>query len=137
MAKEQVLRFLLWTFSFPIVVISRCFEIASSSSFRNDLQQCLDVIDQFGKSIPYPFVGVLIEAEDHRNAHHPGVDPIGMIRAVWVFFIRSHTQGASTIEQQFVRVVTGRYKRSLARKLREQILAIAVARQRPGLPSFH
>ncbi|GAA0569172.1 hypothetical protein GCM10009099_03500 [Caenispirillum bisanense] len=40
-------------------------------------------------------------------------------------------QGASTIEQQFVRVVTERYERTAARKIREQLLAIALARHRP------
>jgi penicillin-binding protein 1A len=95
------------------------------------LRESLNIVDRFGKSVPYPFVRILIEAEDHRNAYHPGVDPIGIVRAVWVYLKSGHIQGASTIEQQFVRVVTGSYKRSPARKLREQLLAIAVTRQRP------
>ena len=96
-----------------------------------DLQRCLDVVDRFRESVPYPFVGVLIEAEDHRSAYHLGIDPIGMLRAVWVRLVAGHVQGASTIEQQFVRVVTGRYERTAVRKVREQLLAIALARHRP------
>lgn len=36
-----------------------------------------------------------------------------------------------TIEQQFVRVALGRYERTLRRKIREQLVAIAVSRWRP------
>ncbi|WP_019896072.1 transglycosylase domain-containing protein [Hydrogenovibrio halophilus] len=131
MAKKQVLNFLFWVLVIPLIVISRWFEKMSSERFRTDLEQCLDVVDQFKESVPYPFVRVLIEAEDHRNAYHFGVDPIGVLRAVWVWLIYGHTQGASTIEQQFVRVVTGRYERTAVRKLREQLLAIAIVRHRP------
>jgi membrane peptidoglycan carboxypeptidase len=37
-------------------------------------------------------------------------------------------EGASTIEQQIVRVITGRYERTLRRKIREIFLAVLVAR---------
>lgn len=131
MAKKRVLTFLLWGLSAPLVVISRWLENSSSETFVADLERCLDVVDRFRESVPYPFVCALIEAEDHRSAYHLGVDPIGVFRAVWVRLISGHVQGASTIEQQFVRVVTGRYERTVVRKVREQLLAIAIARHRP------
>ena len=53
-----------------------------------------------------------------------------MIRALSVRIRHGTIQGASTIEQQFVRVMSGRYERSVARKLREQALAIAISRRR-------
>jgi penicillin-binding protein 1A len=53
-----------------------------------------------------------------------------MIRALSVRARSGRIQGASTIEQQFVRVISGRYERSFMRKIREQALAIAVSRRR-------
>lgn len=131
MAKKRVLKVLLFVLSAPLVAISRWLENSSSETFVTDLERCLDVVDRFRESVPHTFVGVLIEAEDHRSAYHLGVDPIGILRAIWVCLIAGHVQGASTIEQQFVRVVTGRYDRTVVRKVREQLLAIALARHRP------
>ena len=80
--------------------------------------------------IPTGLIEILIVAEDHRNPSHFGVDPIGILRAAWVTLLTTRLQGASTIEQQFVRVVTGRYEKSVSRKLKEQLLAIALCKQR-------
>lgn len=74
---------------------------------------------------------LLVSGEDHRHGRHPGFDPIAIGRAMWRRFSRGSHEGASTIEQQIVRVVTGRYERSLARKLREILLAIIVANRYP------
>lgn len=131
MAKKRVLKFLLFVLSWPLVVISRWLENSSSEKFVTDLQRCLAVVDRFWGSVPHPFVEVLIKAEDHRSAYHLGVDPIGVLRALWIRLIFRRIQGASTIEQQFVRVVTGRYERTAVRKLREQLLAISLVRHRP------
>lgn len=131
MAKKRVLKFLIFVLSAPLVAISRWLESASYETFVTDLERCLATVDRFRESVPPTFIDVLIEAEDHRSAYHPGVDPIGVLRAIWVRLISGHIQGASTIEQQFVRVVTGRYERTALRKLREQLLAIALVRHRP------
>jgi monofunctional glycosyltransferase len=131
MAKNEVLKFLILVLSAPLIAISRALEKSSSNRFAADLERCLEVVDRFRGSVPPQFVEVLIQAEDHRSAYHYGVDPIGMLRALWVRLTSGHIQGASTIEQQFVRVVTGRYERTAVRKVREQLLAIALARHRP------
>lgn len=72
-----------------------------------------------------------MSGEDHRHARHSGFDPIAIGRAVWRRLIRESREGASTIEQQIVRVVTGRYERTLRRKVREIFLAILVAHSFP------
>jgi hypothetical protein len=69
---------------------------------------------------------LLVSGEDHRHGRHPGFDPIAIGRAVWRRLIRESHEGASTIEQQIVRVITGRYERTLLRKVREIFLAILV-----------
>jgi penicillin-binding protein 1A len=91
------------------------------------------VVDSVKESIPQSFLLTLIAAEDHRNFLHYGIDTIGILRAANVSLRQGKTQGASTIEQQFVRVVTGRYERTPQRKIREQILAIALSRQKGKL----
>lgn len=129
MATQRVLSLAIWTFSIPLVVISRCIE-GASASFKADLGLCLKCVDELGSVVPAVFIDALVEAEDHRNELHSGVDPIGMLRALIVRVQTGQVQGASTIEQQFVRVVTKRYQRTILRKIREQMLAVAVARRR-------
>ncbi len=67
---------------------------------------------------------LLIVGEDHRFKFHPGVDPIGLLRAIWRTYILGDRQGGSTIAMQFVRTITGRYERTLTRKIHEIILAV-------------
>ena len=116
--------------SAPIVWLAKCAEAWNAWGIRADIQKCLDVIDSQDALLPSPFIMSLIAAEDHRNAIHPGVDPISMLRAIYVRWRCGAVQGASTVEQQFVRVVSGRYERTLARKMYEQALAVCVSRRR-------
>jgi membrane peptidoglycan carboxypeptidase len=74
---------------------------------------------------------LLISGEDRRHGRHPGYDVQAMIRAfVHRAFFRSR-EGASSIEQQIVRVVTGRFERTWRRKVREILLASLVASHFP------
>lgn len=94
--------------------------------FEEELRLCLNEVA--GRELAPPkLIEALVEAEDHRFYLHFGVDPIALLRAVWVLFSRGRIEGGSTIEQQFVRVVTGHYERTLSRKLREQLLALSVS----------
>ena len=70
---------------------------------------------------------LLVSGEDHRHSRHPGFDPIAIGRAVWRRVSRRSREGASTIEQQIVRVITGRYERTYRRKIKEIVLATLVA----------
>ena len=72
---------------------------------------------------------LLVSGEDHRHARHPGFDLIAIGRACWRRLSRGTHEGGSTIEQQIVRVLTGRYERTFARKLREIGLATLVAQR--------
>lgn len=67
-------------------------------------------------------IGALIIAEDHRYFWHQGIDFVGILRAVIRNFF-GKLEGASTIEQQLVRVIMGRYEISFARKIKEILLA--------------
>ncbi|MBV6475146.1 MAG: Monofunctional biosynthetic peptidoglycan transglycosylase [Rhodocyclaceae bacterium] len=114
----------------PLIALSYAMALLKVREFRDDLQRCLAVIDT-APFLPDRFVTTLVAAEDHRSAFHPGVDPIAILRVMIVWVRTGKIQGASTIEQQLVRVVLGRYERTIRRKYWEQILAIALSSLRP------
>ena len=80
--------------------------------------------------IPQVMKSAMIAVEDRRYRSHPGVDPIGLARAVKV---RAETgrwsQGGSTITQQLARNIFLTNTRTFGRKVREAILALALERR--------
>ena len=82
---------------------------------------------------------LLISGEDHRFFGHGGIDLIAVGRAVWRGVVYRRREGASTIEMQVVRVVSGRYERTLRRKVWEMALATLVTREIPkkALPAMY
>jgi penicillin-binding protein 1A len=80
--------------------------------------------------IPQVMKDAMIAIEDKRFRNHPGVDPIGLARAIKVRFAEGRfTQGASTITQQLARNVFLTNNKTFARKFRELILALAMERK--------
>jgi len=79
------------------------------------------------REIPAIMVDSMVAVEDRRFRSHPGVDPIGIVRA---FYVRASsgrwTQGGSTITQQLARNIFLTNDRSFVRKVREAILAMAL-----------
>ena len=96
-----------------------------------DFNRCVNAVYSLqaknGDVISDSLVRALVVAEDHRNDLHFGVDPLAIIRALKVRLVEGKRQGASTVEQQFVRVVTERFEKTPRRKLREQILAVMIS----------
>lgn len=129
MSTPSILKLTLRILSAPFSLTSYVIERLDLWGLKSDLARCLHVVDAV-EMIPDPFVLTLIAAEDHRNALHPGIDPIAIVRALMIQLTTGHLQGASTIEQQLVRVATGYYARTMRRKLREQMLATALSRRR-------
>ncbi len=68
----------------------------------------------------------LISAEDHRYKYHIGFDVIAITRALRNRIVYNKREGASTIEQQLVRTIVGKYEKSLNRKLNEICLAFTL-----------
>jgi membrane carboxypeptidase/penicillin-binding protein len=129
--KEGLLSNFIKISSIPIRLISHFFEYFKIDKIDVDLEKSLKIIDKYSLvNIDKKLIEVLIIAEDRRNDLHYGVDPIAILRAIKVRIFRKIYQGASTIEQQFVRVVSNRYERTFYRKFREQLLAIAVCKKR-------
>jgi penicillin-binding protein 1A len=86
----------------------------------------------FGRWIPISetpkeMKDAMVAVEDRRFYMHPGVDPIGITRSLWVRVQRGYwAQGGSTITQQLARTVYLNNNRDFGRKLREIILAMAI-----------
>jgi penicillin-binding protein 1A len=72
----------------------------------------------------------IVAVEDRRFYQHRGVDVRGIARAVWDN-VRSKevVEGGSTVTQQFVKNACAERHRSIARKLREAMLAWQVEQQ--------
>ena len=78
-------------------------------------------------AIPPHLQHAFIAVEDHRFYQHPGIDPIGLGRAV-VRNLRSPgtVEGGSTLTQQLARTLFLSNKRSYGRKIREAVLALMI-----------
>ena len=79
--------------------------------------------------IPAHCIAAVISTEDANYYAHPGVDLVGVARALWINLRGGEVlAGGSTITQQVVRTLlldpAQRADRSLRRKLREMILAL-------------
>jgi len=67
----------------------------------------------------------VVATEDHRFYSHFGVDPIGLVRAVFANMAAGHiVQGGSTITQQLAKNLFLTPERSLGRKIQETLLAL-------------
>lgn len=75
--------------------------------------------------IPQILIDAIIATEDARFYEHKGIDPKGIMRAVWRS-AQGDTQGASTITQQLARNFFLSPERKIERKLKEAILALEI-----------
>ena len=81
---------------------------------------CLRLIPELERLKVHPerykkLVDFLVVGEDHRFFLHPGFEVVGIFKG--------KREGASTIEQQLVRVLTEDYRYSFRRKIKEIYLA--------------
>ena len=69
---------------------------------------------------------LVMALEDRRFLKHCGIDFRSVLRECIKFFLRKKFGGASTIDMQMVRTITGFKERTLYRKFYESILAFIV-----------
>jgi penicillin-binding protein 1A len=95
--------------------------------------------------MPGTLRNAVVAAEDAGFYEHPGIDPIGIVRAAWTDLVARETvQGGSTITQQVVKnVYAGTYEedpetgeqvytvppRTFGQKIRESLLAMKVEQE--------
>jgi penicillin-binding protein 1A len=71
-----------------------------------------------------------VAAEDGRFYKHGGVDYLGVLRAAWANLrARQVVQGGSSITQQVAKILIVGQERSLARKVREALLAFRIEKR--------
>ncbi|MCX7890691.1 MAG: transglycosylase domain-containing protein, partial [Rhodobacteraceae bacterium] len=76
------------------------------------------------------YLAMLQAIEDRRFSAHPGVDGWALLRAAWQWASQGRVvSGGSTLTMQVVRLLDGRSTRTLAGKLRQIRLALALERR--------
>ncbi len=79
------------------------------------------------QEVPPLLPAALKAVEDRKFDTHHGVDPVAMLRALWVNVrARQIEQGGSTLTQQLVRSYFLNSRQTLSRKLREAVMAMAL-----------
>lgn len=82
------------------------------------------------ENIPPQVIQAVIATEDSRFYEHYGVDPIGILRALYIAAKSgSISQGGSTITQQVAKNFFLTPEKSISRKIREMILAIRMEQE--------
>lgn len=72
----------------------------------------------------------VVAVEDRRFYSHGGIDPQGMLRALWVDIrVGKKAQGASTITQQLARTLFLTNEKTMMRKTREIVIATALEKK--------
>ena len=80
--------------------------------------------------IPQSMQDAVIAAEDRTFYSNSGIDPKGIIRAASSNARGNATQGASTITQQYVKLLYLSQERTLGRKVKEAFLSLKVQQER-------
>ncbi len=75
-------------------------------------------------------INATLAVEDPNYYRHPGVDPVGIARALYYIFRQEATRpGGSSIVQQLVKLTYLSSERTLERKIKEAVLAIEINRR--------
>lgn len=82
--------------------------------------------------VPPHLKQAILAVEDASFYQHGGVRPRAILRALWANLRAGHTvEGGSTITQQLARLLFLTPERSLARKIKEALLALQIERRHP------
>lgn len=80
--------------------------------------------------IPHHLIDAIIAMEDNKFFEHPGIDVVGILRAIFVDIIAlEFKQGASTLTQQLARNIFEDKSKSIIRKVREMWWAFQIEKK--------
>jgi penicillin-binding protein 1A len=80
--------------------------------------------------IPPIMRDAMVAVEDRRFRSHPGVDPVGIARGLYVSLTGGgRVRGVSTITQQLARNIFLTNSRTFGRKIKEGVLSLAIERK--------
>lgn len=80
------------------------------------------------KQVPQTMQDAVVAAENRTFWTDKGIDPKGILRAAFSNATGNSTQGASTITQQYVKILYLTQERSYQRKIKEAILSLKIQR---------
>ena len=79
-------------------------------------------------TVPPKFVAAITCFEDRRFFHHPGVDPLALVRALWLNVREGRVvSGGSTLTMQVVRLARHGKPRTYREKVVEVVLALRLS----------
>jgi membrane peptidoglycan carboxypeptidase len=120
----------------PIPNPNKDFETQSSFVYYGDGKTEIGQYATQNRSIiplsqmPDTLQNAVIAAEDRTFYTNHGIDPKGIIRAAFNDARGGATQGASTITQQYVKILYLTQERSLSRKVHEAILSLKLQKEK-------
>lgn len=105
-----------------IILDAKGARLASLDNGENRVSVAVD-------QVPKIVIDAVLAAEDREFFDHPGIDPMGIVRATWADVRGKALQGGSTITQQYVKNVYLNRERTILRKLKEAVLAVKLERR--------
>ncbi len=82
------------------------------------------------EEMPKRFINAVLAAEDRKFFSHRGIDPVGIVRALYRDARNEGArQGGSTITQQYAKNEYLTSERTITRKLKEAVLAVKLERE--------
>lgn len=129
--------YLYWIFSdLPDVKALESYKpLQSSIVYSSDGEVLTEFYYERRKFVPYYEIPDIVKkafiaAEDVRFYSHPGVDVIGILRALYRDIKAGGiVEGGSTITQQLAKMLFLKPEKSLARKIKEAILSIQIEKK--------
>ncbi len=132
----------LWIFADlpPLDRLSSGLAVPSTRILDRNGRLLYEIIDSTGgrhttvpfSQIPKALIDATIATEDRNFYATPGIDPVGVLRALWINIQGGEVRaGGSTITQQVARNLLldpeQRASRTIGRKLKEMVLAVRLA----------
>ena len=78
-------RFLILILSIPYLLLAFVVTKIRVKSIINDYKKCIEYININSKNeVPKSLIAILRLAEDHRQLLHMGIDPIAIIRTIYL-----------------------------------------------------
>jgi len=98
------------------------YEVFPPDSGRRTMAPLADISPQL--------INATLAVEDPNFYQHPGVDPVGVARALYYIFRREATRpGGSSLVQQLVKLTYLSSQKSMARKIKEAVLSLEISRR--------
>lgn len=129
--------FVYWSFSdLPEVrTLEGYMPLESSFIYSSDGRVLAELYIERRNFIPYYNIPeqikkAFIAIEDQRFYSHPGVDFIGILRALYKdLMAKSIVEGGSTITQQLAKMLFLKPEKSLSRKIKEAIISVQIEKR--------